>query len=124
MEDQLYAYHAEMCKVFSHPKRLELINLLRDKVNDDDRLRRDVINALMCHGRIDFANIEARHDIVFRDYFAEALAQLEEMQADGLLTIGADAIEVLPAGRLMMRNMAMAFDAYLKPNEGRFSRTV
>ncbi|MCE8043723.1 oxygen-independent coproporphyrinogen III oxidase [Halomonas daqingensis] len=94
------------------------------RLNDDDRLRRDVINALMCHGRIDFANIEARHDIVFRDYFAEALAQLEEMQADGLLTIGADAIEVLPAGRLMMRNMAMAFDAYLKPNEGRFSRTV
>ncbi|MFH0942439.1 MAG: ArsR family transcriptional regulator [Chloroflexota bacterium] len=31
MEDQLYHYHAEMCKVFSHPKRLELINLLRDK---------------------------------------------------------------------------------------------
>ncbi|MGY6565857.1 MAG: oxygen-independent coproporphyrinogen III oxidase [Halomonadaceae bacterium] len=94
------------------------------RLNDDDRLRRDVINALMCHGRIDFANIEARHDIVFRDYFAEALDQLEEMQADGLLAINDDAIEVLPAGRLMMRNMAMAFDAYLKPNEGRFSRTV
>ncbi len=31
MEDQLYTYHAEMCKVFSHAKRLELINLLRDK---------------------------------------------------------------------------------------------
>ena len=31
MEDQIYAYHAEMCKVFSHPKRLELINVLRDK---------------------------------------------------------------------------------------------
>jgi ArsR family transcriptional regulator len=31
MEDQIYAYHAEMCKVFSHPKRLELINLLRNK---------------------------------------------------------------------------------------------
>ena len=29
MEDQIYAYHAEMCKVFSHAKRLELINLLR-----------------------------------------------------------------------------------------------
>ncbi|MCE8004665.1 oxygen-independent coproporphyrinogen III oxidase [Billgrantia ethanolica] len=94
------------------------------RLNDDDRLRRDVINALMCHGRIDFANIEARHDIVFRDYFADALDQLEEMQADGLLAINDDAIEVLPAGRLMMRNMAMAFDAYLKPNEGRFSRTV
>ena len=31
MEDQLYTYHAEMCKVLSHPKRLELINVLRDK---------------------------------------------------------------------------------------------
>ena len=31
MEDQIYSYHAEMCKVFSHPKRLELINMLRDK---------------------------------------------------------------------------------------------
>ncbi|MFQ3789802.1 oxygen-independent coproporphyrinogen III oxidase [Halomonas sp. A29] len=94
------------------------------RLNDDDRLRRDVINALMCHGRIDFAAIEARHDIVFRDYFAEALGELKEMQADGLLSIQDGAIEVLPTGRLMMRNMAMAFDAYLKPNEGRFSRTV
>ncbi len=31
MEDQIYFYHAEMCKVFAHPKRLELINILRDK---------------------------------------------------------------------------------------------
>jgi len=31
MEDQIYAYHAEMCKVFSHPKRLELIDTVRDK---------------------------------------------------------------------------------------------
>ncbi|EWH01057.1 oxygen-independent coproporphyrinogen III oxidase [Halomonas sp. BC04] len=94
------------------------------RLNDDDRLRRDVINALMCHGRIVFGDIEARHDIVFRDYFADALDQLEEMQADGLLAIRDGEIEVQPAGRLMMRNMAMAFDAYLRPNEGRFSRTV
>lgn len=31
MEDRIYTYHAEMCKVFSHPKRLELINILREK---------------------------------------------------------------------------------------------
>ncbi len=30
MEDQIYTYHAEMCQVFSHPKRLEVINVLRD----------------------------------------------------------------------------------------------
>ena len=94
------------------------------RLNDDDRLRRDVINALMCHGRVDFADIEGRHDIVFRDTFADALAQLTEMADDGLIVIHEDALEVLPAGRLMMRNLAMAFDAYLKPAENRFSRTV
>ncbi|WP_163577167.1 oxygen-independent coproporphyrinogen III oxidase [Halomonas faecis] len=94
------------------------------RLNDDDRLRRDVINALMCHGRVDFADIEGRHDIVFRDTFAEALEQLTEMADDGLIAIREDALEVLPAGRLMMRNLAMAFDAYLKPEENRYSRTV
>ncbi|HIX61277.1 MAG TPA: oxygen-independent coproporphyrinogen III oxidase [Candidatus Halomonas stercoripullorum] len=94
------------------------------RLNDDDRLRRDVINTLMCHGRLDFAEIESRHDIVFDEYFADALEQLDEMERDGLVAIQANGLEVLPAGRLMMRNMAMAFDAYLKPNEGRFSRTV
>ena len=39
MDDQLYVYHAEMCKVFSHPKRLELINLLRDKEMSAGELR-------------------------------------------------------------------------------------
>ncbi|QTF92911.1 oxygen-independent coproporphyrinogen III oxidase [Halomonas sp. BM-2019] len=94
------------------------------RLNDDDRLRRDVINALMCHNRIDFAPIERQHGIVFRDYFAAALGQLQEMADDGLLAIRENEIEVLPAGRLMMRNAAMAFDAYLKPEENRYSRTV
>jgi len=94
------------------------------RLNADDRLRRDVINALMCHGRIDFATIEADHDIDFTTYFADALAELEEMADDGLLAIGDGAIEVLPAGRLMMRNAAMAFDAYLAHSKGRYSRTV
>jgi oxygen-independent coproporphyrinogen-3 oxidase len=94
------------------------------RLNADDQLRRDVINALMCHGRIDVTAIETAHGIVFRDTFADALAELEEMADDGLLVISDAAIEVLPAGRLMMRNAAMAFDAYLAPQEGRYSRTV
>ncbi|WFM71246.1 oxygen-independent coproporphyrinogen III oxidase [Halomonas sp. CKK8] len=94
------------------------------RLNDDDLLRRDVINALMCHGRIDFAAIEAAHHIDFRDYFADALTELEEMADDGLLAIDEGSIEVLPAGRLMMRNAAMAFDAYLSHGPGRYSRTV
>ena len=94
------------------------------RLNADDLLRRDVINALMCHGRIDFATIEADHEIDFATYFADALAELEEMADDGLLVIDEGSIEVLPAGRLMMRNAAMAFDAYLAHSKGRYSRTV
>ncbi|APE30755.1 oxygen-independent coproporphyrinogen III oxidase [Halomonas aestuarii] len=94
------------------------------RLNADDRLRRDVINALMCHGRIDVAEIEAAHGIDFRETFADALEELEEMADDGLLAISDTAIEVRPAGRLMMRNAAMAFDAYLSHSPGRYSRTV
>ncbi len=94
------------------------------RLNADDQLRRDVINALMCHGRIDFAEIEAAHGISFYDTFASALAELAEMAGDGLLDIGDRHIIVRPGGRLMMRNMAMAFDAYLTPHEERYSRTV
>ena len=94
------------------------------RLSDDDRLRRDVINTLMCHGRLEFAAIEARHNIDFRSYFASALASLEEMADDGLIALRDHEIEVLPSGRLMIRNLAMAFDAYLKPTENRYSRTV
>ena len=30
IEKKIYEYHAEMCKVFSHPTRLEIINTLRE----------------------------------------------------------------------------------------------
>ncbi|MCQ4308197.1 oxygen-independent coproporphyrinogen III oxidase [Pseudomonas stutzeri] len=95
------------------------------KLSEDDRLRRDVIISLMCHGRIDFAEMEKRYGIVFRDYFADSLAKLDEHVADGLVEIRDDAVVLLPQGHLMMRNVAMAFDAYLGGEQrGRFSRTV
>ncbi len=53
-------------------------------LNLDDLLRREVINELMCHGRIDFSTFEAAHGIRFNDYFAEALEQLAEQVDDRL----------------------------------------
>ncbi|SDU05903.1 oxygen-independent coproporphyrinogen-3 oxidase [Pseudomonas pohangensis] len=94
-------------------------------LNADDRLRREVISDLMCHGRIDFARIEARHGISFRDYFADALASLDEHVADQLVQIEDAALQLLPQGWLMLRSVAMAFDAYLGDSQkGNFSRTV
>ncbi|QBF26468.1 oxygen-independent coproporphyrinogen III oxidase [Pseudomonas tructae] len=95
------------------------------RLNADDVLRREVINQLMCHGRVDFAQLEAAHGIRFNDYFADALGQLAEQVDDQLLTLGQDALQLLPQGHLMMRNTAMAFDAYLGGGrQGQFSRTV
>lgn len=95
------------------------------KLNADDQLRRDVISMLMCHNRIDIAAIEQQHAIVFNEYFADALLMLQEQVADGLVTISDEAIVLLDKGNLMMRSVAMAFDAYLgKEQRGEFSRTV
>ena len=95
------------------------------QLNADDRLRRDVINALMCHGRVEFAMIEALHDIDFRAYFADALKQLQNHIDDGLVLLADDHLTLLPQGHLMMRSVAMAFDAYLSTESAeRFSRTV
>ncbi|MBB6342346.1 oxygen-independent coproporphyrinogen-3 oxidase [Pseudomonas fluvialis] len=95
------------------------------RLNADDQLRRDVISDLMCHGRIDFASIEARHSIRFKEYFAEALGQLDEHVADQLVAIDDEALVLLPQGQLMMRSVAMAFDAYIGgAQKGSFSRTV
>ena len=94
-------------------------------LNADDLLRRDLISQLMCHGRVDFAAIEQQHGIHFTDYFADALASLDAHVADGLLQIQADALVLLAPGHLLMRSVAMAFDAYLgEKQKGVFSRTV
>lgn len=95
------------------------------RLNADDLLRREVINELMCHGRIDFGKFEAAHGVRFSDYFAEALEQLAEQVEDHLLALEEDGLQLLPQGQLMMRNTAMAFDAYLGGGrKGQFSRTV
>ena len=84
--------------------------------HSDDRIRADVIQAIMCQGRVRFADFEQRFGIVFRDYFAHELAGLPALAADGLLTLDADGLQVLPRGRLLLRVIASRFDAYL-PNK-------
>ena len=91
----------------------------------EDRLRRDVILRLMCHFHLDKGEIEARHGVVFDDHFAAELAALAPLAGDGLVELTADVIEVTPVGRLLVRNVAMAFDSYLAADRAsRYSRTV
>ncbi|MCL5985770.1 MAG: metalloregulator ArsR/SmtB family transcription factor [Actinobacteria bacterium] len=65
MEDQIYAYHAEMCKVFSHPKRLELINVLREKEMSVSELSR-ILGMTMGNLSQHLAMMRERHILVSR----------------------------------------------------------
>ncbi len=95
------------------------------ELTPEDELRRDVITRLICNFVLDFASVEARWNIDFRDHFAGELARLEEMAADGLLELDDEGIRVLPVGRMLIRNICMVFDAYLKQaREQRFSRVI
>jgi oxygen-independent coproporphyrinogen III oxidase len=95
-------------------------------LNRDDEVRRDVITRLICHFRLRFADVEARWDLAFAEYFAAELARLDQMVADELLRVGQDGIEVLPRGRFLIRNICMVFDAYLTSAavQQRFSRVI
>ena len=98
------------------------------RLSDDDRLRANVIQSLMCQGEIALEDIERRHDIDFRAYFREALARLAPLVDDGLVRIGENRIDVTGRGRLFLRNIAMCFDRYLDAPADvatpRFSRAI
>ena len=95
------------------------------RLDADDRLRRAVITELICHFALKFAAIERQFGICFRDRFAVELAELTDMQSDGLLALSETGIEVLPPGRLLIRNICMVFDRYLREQANtRFSRVI
>ncbi|MBM7059444.1 oxygen-independent coproporphyrinogen III oxidase [Pseudomonas sp. UL073] len=91
----------------------------------DDEVRAAVIHGLMCDYRVDFSAIEARFELYFPSYFADLWPQLQSMASDGLIALGERSIRVLPAGRLLVRAVAMLFDGYLIQQERpRYSRVI
>ncbi len=92
----------------------------------DDLLRRAVIMALMCQGRVDFESIELAHLVRFRECFAPELDRLQALQALGLVEVGDDAIQVTPRGWYFVRGVAMVFDRHLQADQvrERFSRII
>ena len=96
------------------------------RLSMDDALRRAIIQQLMCQFELSIAAIEQAFPIVFEHHFAAELATLRTMQDDGLVQVDAEWISVTMKGRLLIRNVCMAFDRYLaRPGEGpRHSQTV
>ncbi len=95
----------------------------------DDLLRAEVIQRLMCQGRVDVPAVESRHGIAFNTYFADALEKLRPLAADGLVVLTPEAIAATPRGQLLLRLIAMCFDRYLEQSSSpaaapRYSKVV
>ena len=95
-------------------------------LNRDDKIRRDVIKQLICHFQLDKKQIEQYYHIQFDDYFAEDLKLLTPLEQDGLVVVNQDSINVRPKGQLLIRNICMCFDIYMRRlvRQQQFSRVI
>jgi len=82
-------------------------------LSGEDRLRRAVISAIMCQGRVRFGEFERRYAIDFSDHFALELELLKPLQDDGLIELTDFGFDVTQTGLLLLRVIAMKFDEYL-----------
>lgn len=97
------------------------------RISREDKLRRDAIARIMCDLELDKASFGRAWEIDFDTYFSDALQDLQGMQEDGLVVLEPGKVRVTEAGRVFLRNIAMAFDSYLHQqatDKPRYSRTL
>lgn len=92
----------------------------------DDLLRRAVIMALMCQGRLEFESIAASYLVDVPTYFQPELERLKQLADQGLVALEPAALQVTPLGWYFVRAVAMVFDRYCQADASRerFSRII
>ena len=95
-------------------------------LNDDDKLRQHVIMELMSNFSLDIKRVEQKFNINFKEYFKDSIKALDEFIEDNLLNIDDNFIKVNQTGMLLIRNIALPFDAYSFKHDGKksFSKTI
>jgi len=94
-------------------------------LTEDDKQRRETIMRLMCDLGLDYAAMSQRLGFDFESHFEPELSSLADLEADGLVEKTSAGLNVTDLGRLLIRNIAMRFDAYLpSESEQRFSKTI
>lgn len=93
---------------------------------EDDFIRRAVIKQLICHFELDFGSIESQWDLSFEEYFKEDLQLLQTFIDDKLVEYDARSLKITPKGELLIRNICMCFDVYLRDRarQQQFSRVI
>ena len=91
----------------------------------DDQIRRETIMRLMCDLELNYQAMSESLGVDFTDYFEFELDSLDDLEADGLLLKTPAGLIVTDLGRLLIRNIAMRFDAYAPMrNQNSFSKTI
>jgi oxygen-independent coproporphyrinogen-3 oxidase len=123
-------YVQNLKKLSEYRNRIESGRLATERglrITREDKLRREAITRIMCDLELDAAAFGQAWNVDFDAHFGNRQA-LREMAADGLLVLDGDLIRVTDTGRLFLRNIAMLFDAYLRPPAAdetpRYSKTV
>jgi len=95
-------------------------------LNDDDSIRRAVIKQLMCNFELDMDKIAETFKLDFATYFAEDMTLLQTFINDELVIIEGNMLQVAPKGKLLIRNICMCFDVYLRQRarQQQFSRVI
>ncbi|MEL0628418.1 oxygen-independent coproporphyrinogen III oxidase [Psychromonas aquatilis] len=95
-------------------------------LNEDDLIRREVIKQLICNFKLNKQHIEQQFNIDFDAYFAEDMQLLQTFIDDQLVSVNDDMIQVSATGQLLIRNICMCFDVYLrnKARQQQFSRVI
>ena len=109
--------------IMTHPQVLAFLTEL-GYLDDDDHLRGEVIQQLICNNTLDKRRIESQFGIDFNRYFATELAQLADMHADELVELGEQRLDVTARGRLLIRNICRVFDRYRVDKEEKFSKMI
>ena len=94
-------------------------------LDEDDKCRAEIITQLICNFQLTFSQIERVYAISFNEYFRAEIEALKPMEEDGLLNLTEEGIEVLSAGRFLIRNICMVFDKYLaQKHQQQFSKVI
>jgi len=81
----------------------------------------------MSNFKLDIKRFESLYALSFKEYFADEIVALEEFVQADLVVMNEEKIEVSATGTMLIRNIVMPFDAYMKSHSGNaktFSKTV
>jgi oxygen-independent coproporphyrinogen-3 oxidase len=124
-EDCYWQNHKELPEYYAALERGELPAHRGYLMTEEDKLRRVTIMRLMCDLGLDYGAMSSLLGLDFKEHFTQELDSLEDLEADGLLVKTPEGLLVTDWGRLLIRNIAMRFDAYaMTRKENRFSKTI